>query len=80
MPAASRAKVKIFAELYRKTRELERLNAELEFRVKERTAELETSNARALESEEQLRLATDAAEIGLWDVDNVTDTLFGHPA
>jgi PAS domain S-box-containing protein len=76
VPAVLRAKVKVFAELYRKTRQLERLNAELEWRVKERTAELETSNARALESEEQLRLATDAAEIGLWDVDNVTNTLF----
>ena len=29
--------------------------------------------------EEQLRLATDAAEIGLWDVDLVTDTLFWPP-
>jgi PAS domain S-box-containing protein len=79
VPAVLRAKVKVFAELYRKTRQLERLNAELEWRVKERTAELETSNARALESEEQLRLATDAAEIGLWDVDNVTNTLFWPP-
>jgi PAS domain S-box-containing protein len=33
--------------------------------------------ARALsESEEQLRLATEAAEIGLWDLDMVTDTLY----
>ncbi len=79
VPAVLRAKVKVFAELYRKTRQLERLNAELEFRVKERTAALETSNARALQSEEQLRLATDAAEIGMWDVDNVTDTLFWPP-
>ena len=29
-----------------------------------------------LRSEEQLRLATDAAEVGLWDVDMLTDTLF----
>lgn len=28
------------------------------------------------EREEQLRLATEAAEVGLWDVDLVTDTLF----
>lgn len=79
VPAVLRAKVKVFAELYRKTRELERLNVELEWRVKERTAELETSNARALKSEEQLRLATEAAEIGSWDVDNVTDMLFWPP-
>jgi PAS domain S-box-containing protein len=30
-------------------------------------------------SEEQLRLATEAAEIGLWDVDPITDTLFWPP-
>ena len=29
-----------------------------------------------LRSEEQLRLATEAAEVGLWDVDLLTDTLF----
>jgi len=29
--------------------------------------------------EEQLRLATEAAEIGLWDVDTLTDTLFWPP-
>ncbi len=29
-----------------------------------------------LEKEEQLRLATDAAEVGLWDVNLLTDTLF----
>jgi len=29
--------------------------------------------------EEQLRLATDAAEIGLWDIDTRTDTLFWPP-
>jgi len=40
-----RAKVRVFADLYRKTRALERLNAELERRVAERTAELERLNA-----------------------------------
>lgn len=45
VPELLRAKVKIFAELYRKTRELEHLNAELEHRVQERTAELEQANA-----------------------------------
>jgi len=79
VPAVLRAKVKVFAELYRKTRELERLNAELERRVTERTAELEASNMRLHESERQLRLATEAAEIGLWDVDTVKETLFWPP-
>ena len=40
-----RAKVKVFAELYRKTRQLELLNSELERRVAERTAELALANA-----------------------------------
>ena len=31
------------------------------------------------EREEQLRLATEAAEVGLWDVDPTTDTLFWPP-
>ena len=43
IPEVLRAKVKIFAELYRKTRQLERMNAELEGRVQARTAELEQS-------------------------------------
>src|SRR3984885_7857392 len=35
------------------------------------------ASARALsESEEQLRLATEAAEVGLWDLDMATDTLY----
>ena len=79
VPEVLRAKVRVFAELFRKTRELERLNSTLERHVAERTAELQASNARLLESEQQLRLATEAAEIGLWDVDTVTDTLFWPP-
>ena len=55
VPEILRAKVAVFAELYRKTRQLERLNQELESRVRDRTAELEASTARLRESEEQLR-------------------------
>jgi PAS domain S-box-containing protein len=79
VPEVLRAKVRVFAELFRKTRELEQLNSQLERHVADRTAELEASNSRLLESEQQLRLATEAAEIGLWDVDTVTDTLFWPP-
>src|SRR4051794_2136443 len=45
VPDLLRAKVRVFAELYRKTRQLETLNAELERRVEERTAELAQANA-----------------------------------
>jgi len=45
VPDLLRAKVRVFAELYRKTRQLEALNAELERRVAERTAELANANA-----------------------------------
>jgi PAS domain S-box-containing protein len=79
VPEVLRAKVRIFAELFRKTRELEQLNAKLERRVAERTAALEASNARLHESERQLRLATEAAEVGIWDVDNVAETLYWPP-
>src|SRR5579862_1350135 len=44
VPDLLRAKVRVFAELYRKTRQLETLNAELERRVAERTAELARTN------------------------------------
>src|SRR6202034_3838661 len=57
VPEVLRAKVKVFAELYRKTRELERLNSELERRVAERTAELEASTTRLMQSEEGRSLA-----------------------
>src|ERR1700722_1707933 len=45
VPEVLKAKVRVFADLHRKTRELERLNAELEKRVEERTAALEASKA-----------------------------------
>ncbi len=43
VPAVLRAKVSVFAELHRKTRQLETLNRELEERVNERTEELRES-------------------------------------
>jgi PAS domain S-box-containing protein len=45
VPELLRAKVSVFAELYRKTQQLERLNRELERRVAERTEELRESES-----------------------------------
>ena len=51
VPEILRAKVGVFAELYRKTRALEQLNAELERRVAARTAELEATTAALREAD-----------------------------
>jgi two-component sensor histidine kinase/CheY-like chemotaxis protein len=69
VPEVLRAKIKVFAELYRKTRQLERLNAELEHRVRARTAELEESTSRLVESEQRRSLAIAAGKMGSWDWD-----------
>ena len=69
VPEVLRAKIRVFAELYRKTRQLERLNAELEDRVRARTAELEDRTRRLLESEQRRSLAIAAGKMGSWDWD-----------
>src|SRR5262249_4232721 len=55
----------------RKTRQLERLLAELEDRVAQRTAELEASTARLTESEQRRSLALVAGQMGSWDWDGI---------
>ena len=72
VPEVLRAKVRVFTDLYRKNRQLERLNAELEQRVAERTAELEASTTRLLESEQRRSLALAAGSMGSWDWDLVS--------
>ena len=69
VPEVLRAKVRIFAELHRKSRQLERLNAELEQRVAERTGDLASSNERLIESERRRSLALAAGQMGSWDYD-----------
>ncbi|HXS82405.1 MAG TPA: response regulator, partial [Methylomirabilota bacterium] len=54
-PEILRARVGVFADLHRKTRQLEWLNQELERRVAERTSELTAAAARLRESEAALR-------------------------
>jgi len=73
VPDVLRAKVRIFAELFRKTRELEQLNSKLERHVAERTAELEASNMRLLQSEQGRSLALAAGQMGSWDWDFDSD-------
>src|SRR5258706_752777 len=72
IPAVLRAKVRVLAELYRKSRQLEALNRELEARVAARTAELEASNARLLQSEQLRSLALAAGQMGSWDWDGAS--------
>lgn len=72
IPEVLRAKVRVFAELFRKTRQLEQLNADLERRVAERTAELEASNGRLRESERRRSLALAAGQMGSWEWDAAT--------
>jgi PAS domain S-box-containing protein len=67
IPEVLRAKVKVFTELYRKSKQLEHLNAELEQRVTERTAELGASNAQLIASEERRNMALSAGNMGSWD-------------
>ncbi len=61
VPDVLRAKVRVFAELYRKTRQLETLNAELERRVAERTMELAQANAELEERVEERTREREAA-------------------
>ncbi len=75
IPEVLRAKVRVFVELYRKTRQLEQLSNELEVRIAERTAELETSNGRLMQSEELRTLALAAGQMGTWNWDAVSKLL-----
>lgn len=72
VPEVLRAKVRVFVELYRKTRELEQFNRELEKRVAERTAALEAVNSRLRQSEEARSLALVAGSMGSWEYDLAT--------
>jgi PAS domain S-box-containing protein len=76
IPEVLRAKVRIFCELYRKTRQLEVLNAELEQRVMERTAELEAAARKLKESERGRSMALAAGDMGSWEWDRELDQYF----
>src|SRR5690348_7249183 len=76
VPEVLRAKVRVFAELYRKTQLLAQLNRELESRVAQRTAELEASTARLLQSEQGRSLALAAGNMGSWQMQTGDDRFF----
>jgi len=76
VPELLRAKVRVFAELYRKTRELHLLNAELEHRVAERTEALNNSTEQLRKSEEARSLALASGLMGSWDWEVEGDTWF----
>lgn len=76
VPQLLRAKVRVFSELYRKTRQLQRLNEELESRVAERTEALMSSTDRLMVSEQGRSLALAAGHMGSWALDLTTDEWF----
>jgi PAS domain S-box-containing protein len=80
IPEILRAKVRIFVELYRKTRQLEDLNNELERRVAERTAALEASTVQLRASEERLRLASEAAGFGTYAYNVAAGEIYWSPS
>jgi PAS domain S-box-containing protein len=69
VPEVLRAKVRVFSDLYRKTRQLEELNRDLEGRVAARTAELQQSTAQLQQSEVRRSLALAAGQMGSWEWD-----------
>jgi two-component sensor histidine kinase/CheY-like chemotaxis protein len=76
VPELLRAKVRVFAELFRKTRDLQKLNDDLERRVEERTQALELSTDRLRKSEQARGLALVAGNMGSWDYDLISKTWF----
>jgi len=76
VPDLLRAKVRVFAELFRKTRDLQKLNDDLERRVEERTQALALSTDRLRKSEQGRGLALVAGNMGSWDYDLISKSWF----
>ena len=69
VPELLRAKVRVFAELFRKARDLQQLNNDLDRRVTERTEALAVSADQLRQSEQRRGLALMAGRMGAWDHD-----------
>lgn len=65
IPDVLRAKVSVFAELYRKTRQLQQLNRELEIRVAERSEELKVLNEQLQERVAELESIMQVLPVGV---------------
>ena len=65
VPELLRAKVGVFSELHRKTRQLERLNLELENRVEERTVQLRQSEGQLQERVAELEAIMQVLPVGV---------------
>jgi two-component sensor histidine kinase/DNA-binding response OmpR family regulator len=76
VPELLKAKVRVFAELFRKTRDLQKLNDELERRVAERTEALALAADRLRQSEQGRGLALVAGNMGSWDYNLVSGGWF----
>jgi two-component system CheB/CheR fusion protein len=66
IPEVLRAKVRVFADLYRKTEQLRALNIELEQRVGMRTTDLENTAADLRKSEERFRFLAETIPSMVW--------------
>ncbi len=75
IPEVLRAKVSVFLDLFRKTRELEELNGLLEGRVAARTSALASSERKLREAEQLRSLALAAGHMGSWEWDAETGTV-----
>ncbi len=70
-PLVLKSKVRVFCELYRQRRELEKNRGELESRIKERVAELAAS-------EERFRQLATHAPVGIIQVDSLGECLYAN--
>jgi DNA-binding response OmpR family regulator len=67
VPEVLRAKVRVFIELFRKTRQLETLNAELEKRVAARTASWRRRPRSCARARSAARSPLSAGDMGSWE-------------
>jgi PAS domain S-box-containing protein len=75
-PQVLRAKIRVLADLHRKTHQLERLNTELERRVVERTEAVQATSERARESEDRFRSLAECMPHLVWEANALAQATF----